>query len=54
MEDKKTLIKEKIELLNRAARAYYQDADAHKMDRPEIIGEADVGSPVIIAQIVVE
>lgn len=27
MEDKKTLIKEKIELLNRAARAYYQDAE---------------------------
>lgn len=27
MEDKKSLIKEKVELLNRAARAYYQDAE---------------------------
>lgn len=27
MEDKKSLIKEKIELLNRAAKAYYQDAE---------------------------
>ena len=27
MEDKKSLMKEKIELLNRAAKAYYQDAE---------------------------
>ena len=27
MEDKKSLMKEKIEILNRASKAYYQDAE---------------------------